>query len=854
MDSLERLTHCMREKTPVLVLGAGFSYGAINSDKIKLPLGSSLTKSLYEYFYVNNPLPDTVQEELEEIKNYDLRKICTVLRSEERQDERNQFITRTFSGCQPGEVPFQEQIINYSWKYIFTLNVDDLVENIYRNKGYSLNIWNRSNNGYVGKKDSPKLIKLHGCVNDSSEGYVFDDTEYADIAAKQDCLYREFSHAYLRNDVILLGTEFEENDLQIAINIYKESGYSNSGNHYFFVTPSINSIVIKNFIKTNPDFTWIKMTTQEFLEYITKNISDPINSRARLKEQGAVFLDEVHREPNYKSAIYNGAEPTYMDFFESWDIRYPNMDKNVQDFIQSGKSGMLAIHGKSYVGKTSVAKRALNDFYNNKFVALELIRGSNGVYSELKNYLKTLPKGSKVTLLVEDAAYQYITLIRFLEQCPTNISQLVLITVDITENHVSKYYILKENIGKNIKSVNVSESISWNYSENIFQKLYEKNRLNKLLNKIPSRAEPAEPKYRNKIKNYMKKTDDLIEVLHYSSEGRGFHEYYSTWLDEHHHKHFNEYLKAICVLGELGITWIPNQILPHIVPDKRKHFSLNRFAEQYPEIVHIYMGRTRLRRRRILHPAIGKNDSSINIDALYQVAINSLGLFKEGLDNEYSEIFQKALRIKKIRNKSLLTQEQMYDLLSSLEEKCKGISYYWVQYGITCQLDSRFEDANNHFLYAQRLQPKSYQVKHALAKNWMERGLHGQLNRLTSAEQHFENGQREMRNLIDSDFYKDAFHYSVHSYVNLLLKYYNQKDEVIPRDECEYVQGNLKLIVTSKIDSRLKDITIQFIQYCKKNNLDEYINGLEIINSITPIVTWDDDIDINHIDIGLEQI
>lgn len=851
MSGLEYLVHRMHERTPVLLLGAGFSYGSVNRLKRELPLGKSLTKCLYDYFYVENPLPDADKDELAEIKNYNLRKICTILRSEDRLAERNKYITDIFKGCLPGNEPFQELITNYKWNYIFTLNVDDLVENIYKNKGYPLNVWNRSRNGYIGNIEAPKLIKLHGCVNDPDEGYVFDDTEYTDIAAKQDCLYKEFSHAYLRNDVILLGTEFEEDDLQIAINIYKESGYSSSGNHYFFVTPSINSIAVKNFIKSNPDFTWIKMTTQEFLEYITKHISVPLNSRASLKEQGVIFIDEINKDSNYKSAIYNGIESKYTDFFFSWDIPYPGIERNVNEFIRTGNSGILSIHGKSYVGKTCVAKRALVDLHNNNFLAFELIRGGHSVYANLKKYFGTLPQGSKVAILVEDAAYQYIALLRFMEQRPSNVSQLVLITVDTIDNHISKYYILRENY--NAKSVNISETITPKYANNIFEKLYEKNRLNNLLNLIPSKADPRKSMYKNRIISFMRNSDDVIEVLHYSSEGRGFHDYYSTWLDNHYHKHFSDYLVAICVLGDLGVSWVPNQIVPQLIPGKRKHFSLNKFAEQYPEIVDIRSGRTRLRRRRILQNAIGKYNSDTVLEVLRQVAIHSVGLFREGLDNEYNEIFQKVLRIKKIRNHSLLSKEEIYELLSSLEDKCQKLSYFWVQYGIISQIDEKFEDANNHFLYAKQLQPNSYQVKHALAKNWMERGLYCLEHQLSSSEQHFEKGKIEMQALIDSDYYKDAFHYSVHSYVNLLLKYYKEKAEVLPKDECEYIQVNLKSIMTGNIvDTRLKDVIIQFIQYCRKNNLEEFSVGLEAINKVTPMFTSDEeDFDVSQMNIGL---
>ena len=82
----------------------------------------------------------------------------------------------------------------------------------------------------------------------------------------------------------------------------------------------------------------------------------------------------------------------------------------------------------------------------------------------------------------------------------------------------------------------------------------------------------------------------------------------------------------------------------------------------------------------------------------------SVGMFEEGDGSIAYEIFQKALRVKRIRNNALLTFDQLIDLFVSLEKHCSNISYFWVQYGLAAQLTKDFEAANNHFLYAKRIQ------------------------------------------------------------------------------------------------------------------------------------------------------
>ena len=119
-------------------------------------------------------------------------------------------------------------------------------------------------------------------------------------------------------------------------------------------------------------------------------------------------------------------------------------------------------------------------------------------------------------------------------------------------------------------------------------------------------------------------------------------------------------------------------------------------------------------------------------------APDMVGLFSEGDKSEAYEIFQKALRVKRIRHYSLLSPDQTEHLFMSLEKYCADISYFRVQYGLSFQLVKRFSETNNQFLYAQNIRPNSYQVAHALAKNRMEIGLDDLRYGRSSADDNFQ--------------------------------------------------------------------------------------------------------------------
>ena len=62
-DNLLKLKLSLEEKTPTLLLGAGFSYGAINKNGENLPLGQKLVENLYQYMFVDNPPSKDILDE-----------------------------------------------------------------------------------------------------------------------------------------------------------------------------------------------------------------------------------------------------------------------------------------------------------------------------------------------------------------------------------------------------------------------------------------------------------------------------------------------------------------------------------------------------------------------------------------------------------------------------------------------------------------------------------------------------------------------------------------------------------------------------------------------------------------------
>ena len=122
----------MRSRRPALLLGAGFSVGAANGEGKPLLLASQLSCDLYDHFFVSGELSGIDPAILRDIRRMDLKEVCTYLRDLGRADARDEFLTRAFKGCTPSPEGYHNKLAQYPWEYIFSTNIDDLVEAIYR--------------------------------------------------------------------------------------------------------------------------------------------------------------------------------------------------------------------------------------------------------------------------------------------------------------------------------------------------------------------------------------------------------------------------------------------------------------------------------------------------------------------------------------------------------------------------------------------------------------------------------------------------------------------------------------------------------------------------------------------------
>ena len=213
--SVELLQRCIEDRSPILLLGAGFSLGAKGKSGKELMLGGALAQRLYDDIIIPNK--DALSEKALDAANYamkwkELFQMCNVIRENNLVSQRDAFFKECMSECTYHDAPYYSNLLKVDWKYIFTLNIDDLVEHIFEKEDQPLLCWKLSSERYADDPNKTVLIKLHGDVGDS-DTYVFDEKEYRSFSSQDNWMLRQFADLYISHDVIIVGTQFQEKDL-----------------------------------------------------------------------------------------------------------------------------------------------------------------------------------------------------------------------------------------------------------------------------------------------------------------------------------------------------------------------------------------------------------------------------------------------------------------------------------------------------------------------------------------------------------------------------------------------------------------------------------------------------------------
>ena len=772
-------------RKPILFVGAGFSFGALCKGK-PLLLGNSLKDKLFKIFYEDN-CPSTVTElDKQEIKADTLAGICKSIQNDGRKKQLYEVLIDLFKGSKSNPLdPFHNLICDYYWDKIYTINIDDLIENIYLEHNIDFEVQNE----IICKPYETKrqIIKLHGCVNNPQAGFIFSSDEYSANISTEDYRLKEFGQDFFANDIIFLGTEFNESDLQVILDKYRKSGFVSNNCRYFFVSPKIG-YNLRNIISSTPNYYYINWNAKQFLTICSTlgKQNKSIEVQERLLEQNGNFL-KVNKytdvPSSYESKLYYGNKVTFYDIFSNWDIENSKLDGVCKKVIrESQHSGyVIAIYGKAYSGKTVIATRLLVELFKHGYEAFSYNCDGEDELNQLAEYFIQCPSLKKVAVLIDDAAYLYGSISKIILTLPAHLESVIFVLVSDEKKHNSQKH---ELICVNGREWKVNDQFDDKLPTRVYRKLSEKHRLGNLTqyrNERTAIAKIAESKY-------------LTEFLFNLTQGQGFKDYFRNRMNDFLTNSSTENIeifKSLCIFTKLGIHNVSQGLLLLLYP----HIQKEQFTDLLIGIDST--GSVSLRCADAYDNFLFSLSSSERADHVYKALTSIANMFREDANNRWKNVFEQLLKSRSLFHDLKIDKNNLAALFAKLEKYYHSVSYFWLQRGIFKQNIGEYDEAHNFLNQALSIRPNSYQIRHAIAKNRLEQSIYLiSTKRKAEAYSFYDAGLHELEDLIESPRFSRNIGHSVHSYISTTIKFYRKANQIISKEQI--IEMHKILIQSSK--------------------------------------------------------
>lgn len=169
-----------------------------------------------------------------------------------------------------------QELANYAWRRVFTLNIDDALETAFRrSRVQSVNV-RMSTDSIVDQDnffDAIDIIKLNGSVDRLNLGVIFSAAEYAKSTARSLPWYEQCASDFLRLPVLFVGTKLNEPLLKFHVERYKNITGKTPGKS-FVITPTATSIQKQALADYNIEH--ISGTLKDFVQWLKIEFPVPL--------------------------------------------------------------------------------------------------------------------------------------------------------------------------------------------------------------------------------------------------------------------------------------------------------------------------------------------------------------------------------------------------------------------------------------------------------------------------------------------------------------------------------------------------------------------------------------------------
>lgn len=796
MEDVEKLLlRILKKGNPILFTGAGFNYGVEVGGK-SLPMGNDLKRLIItEILCYEDGTSD--YKELEQESLADICSLC----EEHNALRLNDFLVEAFSNCMP--LAYHRTVASYRWQKIYTTNIDDLLENTY-DKG-KLVVVNRPHPSTIQKNDGIEYIKLHGCVRNQSEGFVFSHDSYVDsMLHSRDYRFNQFGMDIQYQNFVFIGTNYNEVNLDLYLKMYENSASKSTKGTLIFINPEQGKIFKQKLRHFGALL--LNWTTEQFAEFLISNnlVGNAVQSKSiRLSEFYHLneHIPSLKKRNPRNSNLYMGYEPTWDDIIRDWDFQNDAVWHSFKAFYNKFQNEdaqrhyVFSLIGKSMSGKSVYLKRLGYWLYQQGYTVLEYTGKHFDHYSIIKFCQRN--KIEQLCVVVDDASFYYGAFKTLLSNIPQS-CDLIILSSSRPYHHGRKLYnIVTENYYEHC----ISTGINNLFADEISKKLQMHGYLGNLkgLDEQERKKEIA-------------KTNDVPNLLYKITYGSGF---VKKFRDDFKRQAptmsdgGRNLLLTLAIFERLELPYFPLELVTLIYQSETR--TLLSMIDDF--VKYDTSNGISLRNNNIATLILKSRQKSKVVARIKEILINISPQVVEGRQSYWNEIEASLMKEKLLRKKLGLKTSTIRNLLFEIKNYYNDSYNFWIQIGISEQIEGEFDKALNHFRQAEAINHDSYMVQNAIARNFLKQANSFEL--YETALPYFEKGEELMLRLIGEREEFQVKAYSTHCYLYEKMNFYLKFKITPSNDELKEMYAMLCSIIdkTSESDGMSKHISNKFYHF-----------------------------------------
>jgi hypothetical protein len=376
----EYLIRKLSRNEAMLFLGAGFSMEAVNINNENLPSGRQLSEKIWDFIKLDGAYDGTPLQTL-----FELLLSKPIKKAELAAFLRGIFTIKDFPpNYRNLSIPF--------WYKIYTTNIDNLIESIYRKHGHQqIDVLKYPNDDFRDRDHSlAKLqaIFLNGKLPCEASELIFSRKQFSRAAIEHQPLYNQFVHDYCTTTTVFVGTAMDEPVFEqyISARERRKQGISENRPKCFLIDPFISQVKAE-LLREQYNIEPIKADTRTFLTWL-ESIANRLPSKLDvlkvvLPSLSSIITDYANAN-QYRSALGEfsnclskvpkfaslprktknyllGTSPTWSDIANNLDAPRKITDRIIAEleasFESDHKVNLVALLGSAGSGKSTSLKR-----------------------------------------------------------------------------------------------------------------------------------------------------------------------------------------------------------------------------------------------------------------------------------------------------------------------------------------------------------------------------------------------------------------------------------------------------------------------------------------------------------------